>query len=311
MRPEKEKKEIFLFLPRKKPFTDWSKLLRKDFKLKNFYNSKDLLSALLFSPPQAILYYFNRDRTAFETLLLLKQNFNLVSLAVILVLEEKELESLTDDRFLRLIDDLLLANSTPLELKIRISLCLHRLTRISDNNPLTGLPGNVSIELAIKKALESEEPLAIGYVDLDNFKAYNDIYGFSAGDEVIKNLARILQTSIFEKTTKAFLGHIGGDDFVFIVPLSMAEEISKEIIQKFNALLPAFLSEEDLKRGCFIAKDRQGVLREIPLLSVSIALVSIIKGKFKHPGEVAVRAAQVKSVVKKMPGSNYFIDRRA
>jgi len=308
---KKEKKDIFLFLPRKKPFTDWAKLLRKDFKLKHFYKSKDLLSALLFLPPQVILYYFNRDRKAFETLLQLKQNFNLVSLAIILVFEEKDLRSLTDDRILRLIDDLLLTTSSPLELKIRINLCLHRLTRISDNNPLTGLPGNVSIELAIKKALESEEPLAIGYVDLDNFKTYNDLYGFSAGDEVIKNLARILQTTIFEKTSKAFLGHIGGDDFVFIVPLSMAEEISKEILQKFKALLPAFLSEEDLKRGYFIAKNRQGVLREIPLLSLSIALVPITKGRFKHPGEVAARAAQVKSVVKKMPGSNYFIDRRA
>jgi diguanylate cyclase (GGDEF)-like protein len=311
LRSKKEKKEIFLFLPRKKPFTDWSKFLKNDFKLKHFYKSKDLLSSLLFSPPQAILYYFNRDRTVFENLLQLKHNFNLVSLAIILVLEEEDLEKLSDDRILSLIDDIILTNSTPLELKIRLSLCLHRLTRISDNNPLTGLPGNVSIELAIKKALESEVPLAIGYVDLDNFKAYNDIYGFSAGDEVIKNLARILQTTIFEKTTNAFLGHIGGDDFVFIVPLSMAEEISKEVIQKFNALLPAFLSEEDLKRGYFIAKDRQGVLREIPLLSVSIALVPITKGKFKHPGEVAARAAQVKSVVKKMSGSNYFMDRRA
>jgi hypothetical protein len=81
LRSKKEKKEIFLFLPRKKPFTDWSKLLKRDFKLKHFYKSKDLLSALLFSPPQAILYYFNRDRTVFENLLQLKHNFNLVSLA--------------------------------------------------------------------------------------------------------------------------------------------------------------------------------------------------------------------------------------
>jgi hypothetical protein len=155
---KKEKKEIFLFLPRKKPFTDWSKILRNDFKLKHFYKSKDLLSSLLFSPPQAILYYYNRDRTVFENLLQLKHNFNLVSLAIILVLEEEDLERLSDDRILSLIDDIVLTSSTPLELKIRLSLCLYRLRRISDNNPLTGLPGNVSIELAIKKPLRAKCP---------------------------------------------------------------------------------------------------------------------------------------------------------
>ena len=307
----KEKQEIFLFLPRRKPYTEWVKILKEDFKVKRFYKPKDLLSSILFSPPQAIIYHFQLERRAFETLLQLKKNFNLVSLAIILVLDEKGLEELSDEQILQLLDDILFTTSTPLEIKLRLKICLYRLTRISDNNPLTGLPGNVSIMLAMTKALESEEPLAVGYVDLDNFKTYNDLYGFSAGDEVIKNLARILQTTIFEKTANAFLGHIGGDDFVFIVPLSMAEEICKDVIQKFNILLPAFLDEEDLKRGYFIAKDRQGVLREIPLLSVSTALVPVVKGKFKHVGEVSERAAQVKSVVKKLPGSNYFIDRRA
>ncbi|MFN3406605.1 MAG: GGDEF domain-containing protein, partial [Caldimicrobium sp.] len=186
-----------------------------------------------------------------------------------------------------------------------------RLDRISDNNPLTGLPGNVSIEKKIKEALEEEKPSAVIYIDLDNFKAYNDLYGFSKGDEMIKNLAKILVYTIDELCKTGFVGHIGGDDFVVITPLEKAEEVAKAVIARFDSLIPKFVSQKDWKRGCFVSKDRQGNPCTFPLPAVSLAIIPVYKGKFKHIGEVAERASQVKKKLKSIKGSAYFIDRRA
>ncbi len=308
-----KKPKILTFIPKKSTFSEKIKILKKNYTLKNFTKSKDLLSAVLFDPPKILIYYLENESKLklLETLLNLKQNFNLVSMGIMLIIERENLKSLLAEEILwKSIDDFLFSQADEEELMLRVKIGLHRQERIADNNPLTGLPGNVSIEHALRRALESNELLTVAYVDLDNFKAYNDLYGFSAGDEVIKNLARILQTTIFEKSPKSFIGHIGGDDFIFIIPSELTEEICQGIIKKFNLLLPAFLKEEDLKRGYFICKNRAGELCKIPLLSVSIAGVPIKKGKFKHPGEVASRAAQVKSYVKSLPGSNYFIDRR-
>ncbi|NPB09610.1 MAG: diguanylate cyclase [Thermodesulfobacteria bacterium] len=236
----------------------------------------------------------------------LKENLNLAFLPILLILRE------TSDFEDELpIDDFFFESANGDEVAARVKLAFARTCRIADNNPLTGLPGNTSILKAIQQKIDSEEEVAFCYVDLDNFKPFNDRYGFARGDEILRLVARLLSNSVqFHAGHRGFVGHVGGDDFVFICPLESVEQICQEIIDSFDRLVPHFLDEEDLERGYFIAKDRRGQIQRFPFPSISIAVVPNYPGKFKHYGEVASVAAQVKKLVKQQPGSAYFIDRR-
>ncbi|MEZ0343458.1 MAG: GGDEF domain-containing protein [Caldimicrobium sp.] len=305
-----KKKVFFAFWKRGRPFSQWKKYLAKHYQIRSFRDQNKFFEALLFSPPDGILYQYEKSREGLKVLIKdIKVRFNLVRIPLVLIIKNEHIQEI--ENYLFALDDLLFEEASFEEVLLRINLTLKRLDRISDNNPLTGLPGNVSIERALQKLLGSEMPYAVGYVDLDNFKAYNDLYGFSQGDEMIKNLARILTSVVEDFTKDGFVGHIGGDDFVFIVPLEVAERVSQEIIKRFQVLVPAFVSEEDLKRGFFISKDRRGNLCTFPLPSISIAIIPVYKGKFRHIGEIAQRAGEIKKFVKSKEGSNYFIDRRA
>jgi len=306
-----KKKTIYGYFKKKKPFTSWSKNLKKYYNFKAFYNQQKFLENFLFYPPDLLLYYHSKDSQNIDTILNeLKIKFNLVKIPFILIVDHIDFDFLVKES--DMIDDFLTINHELEELILRIEYAFKRVERISDNNPLTGLPGNTFIREAITKILKSVHPYAVAYVDLDNFKAYNDYYGFDRGDEIIKNLARILVSTISEycKNQKYFIGHIGGDDFVFIVPLEKVKEISQEIIQKFDTLITNFIDEEDLKKGYFLCKNRRGELQKIPFPSVSIAIVPVHKGKFKHIGEVITKLTEIKNYIKRFPGSNYFIDRR-
>jgi diguanylate cyclase (GGDEF)-like protein len=303
-------KKIYSFWDKKAPFSHWKKALSESFKIREFYLLEKFLDALLFNPPDLVIYYYHKSPEGLEIFIRdIKLQFNLVRLPLLLVINHDSLREL--ENYLKAIDDFFFLNSSANEVLLRVELSLRRIDRISDNNPLTGLPGNVSIERNLYKVLESERPYAIGYLDLDNFKAYNDLYGFSRGDELIKNVARILVTTISSHTRDGFVGHIGGDDFVFIVPLESVEKVAEEVIKKFETLIPKLVSRKDLERGYFISKDRQGKTCTFPLPSISIAIVPVKKGKFTHIGEIAERAGQIKKLIKAQPGSVYFVDRRA
>jgi len=306
----KRKKNIYALFKKSQPFISWKKELSLYYNLKVFYNTSKFLDALLFHPPEMLIYYYPKDPASFNELLKdLKLKFNLVKLPIILIVDEIKLETLLAKA--ELVDDFVSLHTEVEEIILRIEYAFKRIERISDNNPLTGLPGNTSIEQAIKEFMHSSEPYAICYADIDNFKAYNDRYGFTRGDEIIKNLARIIVNTVKEFCPqKSFVGHVGGDDFVFIVPLEKAEEITKEILRRFNLLVKNFIDPEDLEKGYFISKDRQGNIKKFSFPSVSIALIPVYQGKFKHYGEIIQRAAEVKKLAKKISGNSYFIDRR-
>lgn len=308
--PRERKKVIYALWKRNALFSRWKELLSENFKVKTFLSVDRFLELVLFRPPDLIIYHFEKSPEGFTTLIRdIKLHFNLVKLPIVLVVEELVPEKISE--YLSAIDDFLLIDAGPSEILLRIELSLRRIERVSDNNPLTGLPGNVSIEKKLKELLECERPMGVAYVDLDNFKAYNDIYGFAKGDEMIKNVARLLVNTVNRWTRDGFVGHIGGDDFIFIVPMEVVENIAEEVIRNFNSLIPSFVNKKDFERGYFISKDRQGNLVKFPLPSLSIAIVPVHKGKFKHIGEIAERASQVKKIVKSIKGSAYFIDRRA
>lgn len=178
-------------------------------------------------------------------------------------------------------------------------------------SPLTGLPGNVQIQAEFKKRLLKKEEFSILYIDLDHFKEYNDTYGFSKGDEVIKLTARTIAKSIHNRDIdNTFIGHIGGDDFIAIVPIKEHEKVCQDIICEFDAKIIDYFSKEDIERGYLEVPNRRGIIEEIPLTSVSIGVVEVDKGRFKNTLEIGEVGAQVKHVAKSIMGSSYAVNRR-
>ena len=193
------------------------------------------------------------------------------------------------------------------ELFPRITLSLERIQRVLDNNPLTRLPGNTSIQRAIENALG--KPMAVCYIDINHFKPYNDVYGFSRGDEVLRMVARLMFNAVKE-SGGGFAGHIGGDDFVFIVPLAQAEPVCKTIIGNFKIIAADLFEEREKSDGYYIGTNRKGQEEKIPLISIAIAVVPTDAAKLNHYGKVAEVAAELKAMAKKSNESCYVVDRR-
>ncbi len=193
---------------------------------------------------------------------------------------------------------------------------IRNLLRLLDSNrmvsPLTGLPGNVKIQAEMKKRLLNGNIYAMLYIDLDNFKAYNDIYGFSNGDEIIKFTANTISTHVFKEDDgeSNFVGHIGGDDFIAIVEGDNYEKICQDIIAEFETKLPKFFNKEDIERGYLEVENRKGIMEEYPLTSISIGVVEVTKERFKNTLEIGEAGANVKHLAKTIYGSTYVIDRR-
>ena len=177
-------------------------------------------------------------------------------------------------------------------------------------SPLTGLPGNVQIHSELKKRITKEEEFSVLYLDLDNFKAYNDAYGFLKGDKIIQYTANTILEEIHTDGGSGFLGHVGGDDFIAIVPYTDVENLCQRIILKFDKQIKKFFTEEDAKKGYIEIANRKGIIEKFPLTSISIAVVVADKNRFKNILEIGDVAAQVKHAVKSVMGSSYTIDRR-
>jgi len=178
-------------------------------------------------------------------------------------------------------------------------------------SPLTGLPGNVQIHAELKKRISNKEEFSVLYLDLDNFKAYNDVYGFLKGDEIIKFTADTIMTSIHSLIpNNSFIGHIGGDDFIAIVPTLNCEDVCKDIIANFDANVVRFFTEDDVEKGYIEVANRKGVIEQFPLTSISIGVVEADMGRFANILEIGEVGAQVKHMAKSVMGSSYAIDRR-
>ena len=178
-------------------------------------------------------------------------------------------------------------------------------------SPLTGLPGNVQIQTEMKRRLLKKEVFAILYFDLDNFKAYNDVYGFSNGDEIIKFTAKIICKSIHNlKDTESFIGHVGGDDFVAIISKNDYDKLCQNIILDFDSQVSNFYTEEDVSRGFVEVANRRGIIEQFPLVSISISVVEVDKDRYKNTLEIGEVSAQIKHQAKAIMGSTYIINKR-
>ena len=178
-------------------------------------------------------------------------------------------------------------------------------------SPLTGLPGNVQIHAELKKRIVKKESFSVLYLDLDNFKAYNDVYGFLKGDEIIEftaeTILKCIHNSEFNDT---FVGHIGGDDFVAIIPGIESENICQNILAYFEKHVDRYFTEDDLEKGYIEVANRKGIMEQFPLTSLSIGVVVADPGRFHNILEIGEVGAQVKHAAKSVMGSSYAIDRR-
>ena len=208
-------------------------------------------------------------------------------------------------------DDYVVKPFDPKELLARVQMVLRRTSRDLDANPLTKLPGNLSIQQELEHRIAGGKSMAVCYVDLDRFKAFNDHYGFKRGDEVIQQTASVLiNATRLCGEADDFVGHIGGDDFIVMTTVGRSEQICEAIIKAFDAMVLGLYDEEDRKRGYFVHRDRKDQEVKIPLLSVSIALVTNEGRALTHPGEVAKIGAELKAYAKQFDRSLYVKERR-
>ena len=199
----------------------------------------------------------------------------------------------------------------PAEATIRLDAMLRRSDRDLYVHPSTRLPGAVEIEAEIGRRLSLDALFATCYADLDHFKEFNDRYSYYEGDRVIRILAQILHDVVKGVCREdGFVGHIGGDDFIYIIPLADVSEVCGEIVSVFDTLIPFQYSEPDRRAGYFFGKDRRGQLHRVPLMTVSIGVVTNERRRFTHAAQVSALATEMKSYAKTLPGSVYSIDRR-
>ena len=197
------------------------------------------------------------------------------------------------------------------EQRARMDAMLTRTERDVSVHPSTRLPGTTEIEREIRRRLESHQDFAVCYADLDHFKEFNDRYSYYDGDRVIYLLSRILHDVVKGMLgAKGFVGHIGGDDFICIIPSGDIHPVCTEIIQVFEALIPLQYNEQDRRAGYFFGKDRRGQLHRVPLMTLSIGIVTNRNRRFAHPAQVSELATEMKSYAKTLPGSVFVVDRR-
>lgn len=208
-------------------------------------------------------------------------------------------------------DEVLSPLFSPSEQRARLSALWMRTERNVAVHPSTRLPGTTEIEREIRRRLEAGVQFAVCYADLDHFKEYNDRYSYYDGDRVIHLLSRILHDVVRGLLgTEGFVGHIGGDDFIFVTALADYPLVCAEILSVFDELIPLQYSDQDRRAGYFFGKDRRGQLHRVPLMTLSIGVVTNQHRRFSHPAEVSELATEMKSYAKSLPGSVFVADRR-
>lgn len=208
-------------------------------------------------------------------------------------------------------DEVLAETTAPGELVSRLNAVLARSDRDVHVHPSTRLPGTDAIEVAIATQLSAGGTFAVCYADLDHFKEYNDRYSYADGDRVIRVLARVLHDVVKGLCgEEGFVGHIGGDDFIFIIPARAVQDVCGEIVTVFDLLVPLQYSESDRRAGYFFGKDRRGQLHRVPLMTVSIGVVTNERRHFTSASQVSELATEMKGYAKTLPGSVFAVDRR-
>lgn len=269
------------------------------------------MDELFHNPPTLVLVADGAGGRSVETLVRdLKADPILGRLPIVVLIREVRVDDV--DWGALAVDDYIAVPYRPNDVVRRLRLCLSRMARSLDANPLTRLPGNTSILCETTRRIDSGHPFALAYLDVDNFKSFNDRYGYGRGDEVLVVTCRLLTTVVSELAgTEGFVGHVGGDDFVFISDPAIMDSICETVIKHFDLVIPDFYDPEDRVRGHIDSVDRRGNPEQFPIMTLSIAVVSNQITPITHPGDISKAACELKKLAKSTPGSVYLKDQRA
>lgn len=208
-------------------------------------------------------------------------------------------------------DDYITKPFNPRELLSRICNTLIRIDRNRWANPLTGLKGNLEIQAEINHRIATNRIFSVIYLDIDNFKAFNDVYGYPCGDRAIKITADIITDNIHAFGSRDdFVGHIGGDDFIIVTVPGHVDSLCENIIKDFDSKMPGLYGEEDRRNGFITTADRRGVITRYPIMAISIAVVTNESRKLVNHIQIGEIAAELKKKAKTIEGSVYIKDRR-
>lgn len=261
-------------------------------------------------PDLVLLDVVMHDYSGFEICRILRESKNNSLMPIIMITAQDAQEDILVGLELGA-DDYVKKPFNERELLARVRNIFRRIDRNRNANPLTGLSGNLETEREITSRITKGMSFAAIYADLDNFKAYNDAYGFSNGDRIIILIADILRDQVeLLGNSDDFIGHIGGDDFIVVSSPDKAVQFCEQVIAEFDDKVLNFYNEEDRERGYISTRNRKGELDTFPLMSLSLAVVTNERRELNSFVEVGDIVNEVKKKLKTMAGSNYFIDRR-
>jgi diguanylate cyclase (GGDEF)-like protein len=296
-----------------------------EYNFKMFDTFNQAYYSVYASPPQLII--INMNKFAEKENLIHKKEIKLIgdmhldnmlsNIPILFILPANfDFSALKDEKYF--LKDYIKEPVCEYELKYKVKSIIYSSKSALDANPLTKLPGNSSIMDSVKNKLEKDIDFSFAYIDIDNFKSYNDKYGFLRGDEVIMMTSRLIATTVYDisKTMQrdiekyVFIGHIGGDDFVMISHPDDIINIANTIICNFDKIVLSFYDNTDKERGFIEAYDRQKKIQRFPVMSLSIAVISDTNKKISHYGQISEIASGLKSLAKEKQGSNVIMDRR-
>lgn len=209
-------------------------------------------------------------------------------------------------------DEVLTAGLSGSDIEARLTAAHRRARRDIQVNPSTRLAGSDAIADAIAERVERGEFFAACYADLDHFKEFNDRYGYAMGDGIIRSVAALLVDVVTAVAgERGFVGHIGGDDFLFLIPLDLVTETCEELVRRADEFLASRYSAHDRQAGYFFGKDRRGRLDRVPLMTLSIGVVTNERRRFTNAAQVSELATEMKTYAKTLPGSVWAVDRRS
>lgn len=241
----------------------------------------------------------------------IRSKSHLMAVPVIMLTEEGKLMELIMGHE-KGYDDFLVKPFNPLVLQLRVNLNIAKTMERVEANALTHLPGNHAIEKIVNRKLQNNEKFSILYIDINHFKAFNDRYGFQKGDDVILQTARLLVAVSYTvaKEEECFIGHVGGDDFVVVLPAELEEVFARQFIDDFDKIMPTYYSKKDREAGFIRVENRRGKMENCALMSCSVAGCTNLYRNYIGLREMAQDAAEVKAFLKTQPGSHYLQDRR-
>lgn len=275
-------------------------------------NGRQALERARCDEPDLILMDVNMEEmNGFEACERIKADFSTSCIPVIMLTSQDQIQKKITGLG-KGADDYVIKTVDPLELQARIEMVIRRTQEQSGANPLTRLPGNLVLDRQIRDRLERGDRFSVCYADLDNFKAYNDKYGFEAGDQVIVHSAQLLIGCVRELGGEDdFIGHIGGDDFVVITTPDRDEPLCQSVIDAFDGSIHDFYDVADLERGGIEVENRSGVLDTFPVMTITLAVLRGDQDDFQSTHLIAERAVELKKYLKKFPGSNFQRERRS